>query len=406
MSKTFKTLFLAVSLLLAGFTIAGSLGVHASAGDKDGAYPQLGVYSEVLSKVKNEYVEEPNITNVTDGALHGLLEALDANSSYLTPAEYKQYMSVKEAKGNIGAVLSKRVGYAMVVSVIPGGPADKAGINNGDIIESVEGRSTHEISLAELRGMMSGEVGSNINVSVVRPRKAQPQKLTITRDVVKEPPVVSKMLSDQIGLIDVETLSAGKVQEIARQVVDAQNKGAKKIILDLRNCAVGDPNEGVALANLFLNHGSIGYVQGQKYPKQTFTADASKAITTLPLVVLVNRSTAGAAEVATSAILENARGDVVGDKTFGTGSIQKTITMQDGSALILSVAKYYTPSGKAIQDSAVTPNILVADSADDVVLPEEDAEPAPETEQPREKKNDDQLKRAIELLTKGNDKKA
>ena len=137
-------------------------------------------------------------------------------------------------------------------------------------------------------------------------------------------------------------------------------------MLDLRNSGGGDEDEGIATANLFLNHGTISYLQGQKYPKQTFNADPQKAVApSMPLVVLVNRGTAGPAEIVAAAIMENARGDVVGDKTFGSGSIQKVIEMQDGSALMLSVAKYYSPSGKALQDTAITPNILVADNTDD-----------------------------------------
>src|SRR5207302_7373712 len=146
----------------------------------------------------------------------------------------------------------------------------------------------------------------------------------------------------------------------------------KKILLDLRNCAEGDETEGVAAANLFLNHGMITYLQGQKFPREAFNADPAKAITTLPVAVLVNRGSSGAAEIVAAAILENARGDVVGDKTFGDGSVQKLIDLPDGSALILSIAKYYSPSGKAIQDTAITPNVLIADTDEDAPLPDDE----------------------------------
>jgi carboxyl-terminal processing protease len=171
------------------------------------------------------------------------------------------------------------------------------------------------------------------------------------------------------------------------------------LILDLRDCADGDESEGIATANLFLNHGTITYLQGQKYPRQAFSADPSKAITTLPLVVLVNKGTAGPAEVVAAAILDNARGDVVGDKTFGDGSVQKLIELPDGGALILSVAKYYSPEGKAIQDTAVTPNIVVADTSDDAVLPDEDENAAPaDIERKTPPQHDDQLDKAIQVL--------
>jgi carboxyl-terminal processing protease len=374
-------------------------GVHASS--NDGSYRQLQVYSEVLSRVQSEYVEEPNIPKVTDGALHGLVESLDSNSSYMSAEAYKAYKTRKnEAKGGIGAVISKRFGYADVVAVLPGSPAEKAGIEPTDIFESIEGQSTREMSLPEIRSLIAGTPGSNLNVAVVRARKAEPQKMVITRDIVTMPPVSDKMMDDQIGYIKVETLIKGKSQEIAAKVKSLEKSGAKKIILDLRNDAEGDENEGVAVANLFLNHGTITYLQGQRFPREAFNADPAKAITTLPVAVLVNKGTAGAAEVVAAAILENARGDVVGDKTFGDGSVQKTLDLPDGGALILSVAKYYSPSGKAIQDVAITPNVLVAD-VDDATAPDDDDSATPTTpEQDTKPKNtvDDQLKKAVEVL--------
>jgi len=403
MSKTTKLVLLGLSFLLATIAVAGGLGVKASTTNNDDSYRQIEVYSEVLSRIRTEYVEDPNVPAVTNGALHGLLESLDANSSYLDPSEYKDYKQRKnEGKAGIGATLSKRFGYAAIVSVVPGGPADKAGVDSGDIIEAIEGKSTREMSLAEIDGVLSGQPGSVVNVSVVRPRKAAPTKTALTREIVAEPAVTAKILDDNIGYIRVDDFPKGRAQEVAAKLKDLEKAGAKKIVLDLRNSGDGDENEGIATANLFLNHGTISYLQGQKYPKQTFNADPQKAIVpTLPLVVLVNHGTAGPAEIVASAIMENARGDVVGDKTFGSGSIQKVIEMQDGSALILSVAKYYSPNGKALQDTAVTPNIVVADNSDDLALPDDDdATPAEEKQEEQQRKNapDDQLKKAIDVL--------
>ncbi len=402
MSKTTKLIVLGLSFLLATLVVAGGLGVKANTNNDD-SYRQLGVYSEVLSRIRTEYVEEPNVPSVTNGALHGLLESLDANSSYLDPAEYKDYKQRKnEGKATIGATLSKRFGYAAVVSVIPGGPADKAGVDSGDIIEAIEGKSTRDMSLAEIDGILAGQPGSVINVSVVRPRKATPVKTAVTRDIVTDPAVSDKMLEDGIGYIKIDDFPKGRSQEVAAKLKALQKNGATKVVLDLRNSGSGDENEGIATANLFLNHGTISYLQGQTYPKQTFNADPQKAVAaTIPLVVLVNRGTAGPAEIVAAAIMENARGDVVGDKTFGSGSIQKVIELPDGAALMLSVAKYYSPSGKALQDTAITPNILVADSTDDFLVPDEDENAQPdEKQQEKEKKvaPDDQLKKAIDVL--------
>src|SRR5271169_2156173 len=399
MSMKIKAAILVSSFTVLLFVVVGSFGgVHASS--NDGSYRQMQVYSEVLSRVQSEYVEDPNIPKVTDGALHGLVESLDANSSYLTPEAYKAYKAHKsEAKGEIGATISKRFGYADVVSVLPGSPAEKAGIEDTDIFESIEGRSTRDMSLPEIRSLLSGTPGSTLNVAVVRARRAEPQKMVITRDIVSIPPVSDKMLEDGIGYVKVDALTKGKAQEIAGKIKSLEKSGAKKLVLDLRNTADGEESEGIAAANLFLNHGTITYLQGQNFPREAFNADPAKAVTTLPVAVLVNRGTAGAAEIVAAAILENARGDVVGDKTFGEGSVQQLMELPDGGALILSVKKYYTPSGKAIQDTAVTPNVLVADAADDSVGPdEEDTSATPDQEAKPKPSVDDQLNKAVEVL--------
>jgi carboxyl-terminal processing protease len=399
MSMKIKTAILLSSAAVLVFTLVGGInGVRASS--SDGAYRQLQVYSEVLSRVRSEYVVEPNIPEVTDGALHGLLESLDANSSYLTADEYKDYKAHKtEAKGEIGAVVSKRFGYASVIAVIPGSPADKAGLQDTDILEAIEGKSTREISLAEVHNLLSGQPGSNVTIAVVRARRSEPQKMVITRDLIAIPAVTDKIVEEGIGEIHVDAFTKGKSEEIALKVKALQKSGAKKLILDLRNCAEGEESEGIATANLFLNHGTITYLQGQKYPREAFNADPGKAVTSLPLVVLVNKGTAGPAEIVAAAVLENARGDVVGDKTFGDGSVQKVMELKDGSALILSVAKYYSPTGKAIQDNAVTPNVLAADVDEDAAVPDEDenAVPSDEVKKPTPQQ-DEQMDKAIQVL--------
>ena len=400
MSMKTKAAILVSSFAVLLFFVVGTMGgVHASS--NDGSYRQLQVYSEVLSRIRGEYVEEPNMPKVTDGALHGLLESLDSNSSYLSADAYKALKDHKnDGKAGIGAVVSKRFGYAAVVSVLPGSPAEKAGIEATDIFESIEGRSTREMSLPEIHNLMSGAAGSTLNVEVVRARRAEPQKISITRDIVSLPPVTDKMMEDGIGYIKTEALPKGRAQEIASKIKSLERAGAKKILLDLRNCAEGDENEGIAVANLFLNHGTITYLQGQKFPREAFNADPAKAVTSLPVAVLVNRSTSGPAEIVAAALLENARGDVVGDKTFGEGSVQKTLDLPDGGALILSVAKYYSPSGKAIQDTAITPNVLVADASDDAVVTDDDETATPASDEDTKPKStvDDQLNKAVEVL--------
>ncbi len=400
MSKKIQVIVLSSSMLIIALALVSGLGVHASSSSNaDSVYNHIEVYSEVLNRVRSEYVEEPNIGAVTSGALHGLLESLDADSSYLSPAEYKAFKQTKaEGKAGIGATVSKRFGYAAVVSVMPGGPADKAGINAGDILETVNGRSTHDMSLAAVKTELAGEPGSRLECVVIRTRKIEPQKITVVRELVNPPAVQEQMLADNVGYIKALALTRGKAQDIAARIKSLQAKGAKKLVLDLRNDSDGSEEEGVAVANLFLNKGLITTLQGQKYEKVAYNADPQKKITDLPLAVLVNRGTFGSAEIVAAAVLDNQRGDVVGDKTFGEGSVQKVIEVPDGSALILSVAKYYTPSGKAIQDTGITPNIQVAAGDDLAALTDDESDSTPDEPQKTQPKEDDQLRRAIDVL--------
>lgn len=389
----------AVVMLL---VIGGLLGKGAS----DGAYRQLAVYSEVLSRIRSDYVEEPDLKSVTTGALHGLLESLDPFSSYLSPEEYLQYQKRRSnGRGDLGLVLSKRFGYVAVISAIPGGPGAKAGLQYGDIIEAVNGSTTRDMSLEEVKTVVAGQPGSTVNLSVVRARRGEPQRITLKREVVTIPPVSARMVEPGIGYVKVDVLPRGKAREVASRIQGLITGGAKRLILDLRGTAEGEISEGIATANQFLDHGVISYLQGQKHPRETFTADPSQALVKFPVVVLVNRATAGAGEVVAAAILENARGDVVGEKTFGVGSVQRVIPLDDGAALILSVAKYYSPGGKAIQDHGVTPNVLMTDTEleEAAYLDEEAPERPPERTTPRD---DLMLQRAIEVLKNQAERKA
>jgi carboxyl-terminal processing protease len=371
-----------------GFALGefGLFGVHAG-GQEDGAYRQMGVYADVLKKVQSDYVTEPNIDDVTTGALHGLLESLDADSSYLTPTEYKIYKErPTTGVAQVGIVVSKRFGYATIVSVLPGSPADKEHLADGDIIESIAGQSTRELSLAVIRLMLEGKPGSALTLSVVRQRKADPDKVTLTR-AVTAPPALGEQQYENSTILYLKpgALTVARVDEIAAKLKAAGK--SRKVLLDLRDSSSGEAEQGLRLANFFVKQGTLAALEGQKFPRQSFTADAAKFLTDAPLAVLVNRGTYGAAELTASAIEDAKRGDVVGERTFGEASVQKTIELPDGSALLLTVAKYQSLDGKKIQDEAVTPTVVVGQTAE-----EEEEEQAPPA------KTDDPLNKAIELL--------
>ncbi len=380
------TIFAALGL---GFALGefGMFGVHAGA-EQDGAYRQMHVYAEVLKRIQSDYVTDPNINTVTTGALHGLLESLDADSSYLTPTEYKIYKDrPTTGVAQVGLIVSKRYGYATIVSVIPGSPADREHLADGDVIESIGDTSTRELSLAVIRLMLDGKAGSTVSLSVVRPRKPDPDKITLTRTIIA-PPALSEQQYENSSILYLKPgeLTAARVDEIAAKIKAAGK--TRKILLDLRDDSEGDADQGIRLANFFINQGTLAVLEGQKFPRQTFSADPSKFLTSAPIAVLINRGTYGAAELAADAIEDAKRGDVVGERTFGEGSVQKTIELPDGSALLLTVAKYEGPDGKKIQDEAVAPTVLVGQNNDDEIDPDN----------PQPKQGDDVLNKALALL--------
>lgn len=404
MPKISKILLLAVSVVLVVTVFLGvnSNGVSAASEPQDGAYRQINVYSEVLRHIQTDYVEQPNIALVTNGALRGLLESLDADSSYLTPEDYKAYKADKGGNAQVGINVSKRYGYASVVSVIPGSPADKANISDGDIIEAIGPADTRDISLAMIQLLLEGQPGTELTLSVVRPRKSAPDKIVLTRVMPSLPPVGETMYENSsILYLKPGILDHDHVQQIEVKLKSMPKAGNKKVLLDLRDVAAGDMTEATRLANFFLKDGTIAMLEGQKVQKQTFTADASKSInTTAPVVVLVNRGTAGPAELVAAALLDNKRADLVGEKTFGEGAQQKTFELPDGAALILSVAKYESPSGKKLQDDGVTPGVLVASSFDQAAGVDDDATPTESQASPAKPSVtvDEQLSKALALL--------
>jgi carboxyl-terminal processing protease len=363
---------------------------------------------EVLSRIQNDYVDEPSIKNAVNGAIRGLLENVDPYAGYLSPQDvafYKAYSPYKTP--GIGAVLAKRFGYPIMVSVIPGGPAANAKLGAGDMIESIDGVTTREMNLVQVNGLLANPPGKTVALSIIKRRKTEPETITLNREVVQPPPVEAKMLESNIAYVKIPYLAPGKAQDARKQLDALLKKGATNIILDLRYTAGGEEAEAVELANLFLDSGTIGYIQGQKFDKKLLQAVPKDALTKAPLAVLVNQGTGGPAEIVAGAIADNHRGQLVGVKTFGTGSVQKLMPLENGSALLLSVAKYFTPSGKEIQQaeiqlSGIKPTIEVFDAADEIVDPNADDElevqpPAPKKEQPAAEE-DRQLKKAIEFL--------
>lgn len=369
---------------------------------QDDTLKHIGVFSEVVGYIEKQYVEEPDMKSVTMGALDGMLESIDPFASYLTPDQYREYVKTKDAKrADVGLVLAKRYGTLVVVDAIPGSPAAKAGFTTSDMIESIKGVATRDMPLAYAYMLLQGDAGSDVDLSVVRVRHPEPETVKLTRSVSSPLPVETKVLANGVGYINVNSLSPAHVKEAADAIKQLQRDGAKKLLVDLRYCGVGAPEDGIAFANLFLKSGRITYLKGQKVSEQDFNADPAKDITDLPVAVLVNRGTADGAEVAAAALQGNKRAQLVGERTYGDAGQRKALAMDDGSAIILTVAKYYSSDDKAIQDTAVTPGTVVADAEPQVEYDENgDVVPsaAPENTQPKKLEDDPVVKKALEVL--------
>ena len=397
MNTRFKYVVVSTSSCLVVLLLVGAMrGRSASPED---TYRHLAVYTEVLSRIKSDYVEEPDMKSVTVGAINGMLESIDPYASYLNADQYKQWLKSKDQKkADVGLVLSKKFGYVGIVDAIPGSPAAKAGLSTTDVLETINGVATRDMPLAFAQLLLKGDSGSTVELGVLRFRKPEPQKLTLTRALIQYPSVTAKMAADQVGVIQAASLEGNDVKEIAAKIEELQKQGAKRLVLDLRHCSTGTPEEGVEVANMFLDKGLITYTQGQKSPRQDVNAVPAKDLTKLPLAVITNRGTAGGCEVAAAALLDDKRAEVVGERTYGDASIRKVVTLDDGSAVILSVAKYYSPTGKAIQDTGVTPSVAVVEQEP----PSVDDDGNPQTVEPQQQPTEDLLlKKAIEVVTKG-----
>jgi carboxyl-terminal processing protease len=403
MNRTARIAIIAISIAV--FCYAG-LGHVLGQTREERAYKSLTVYGEVVQKIQQDYVDEPNMHLVTAGALHGLLESLDPESSYLTPREFTEYKQKNASSnpGDTGLTLSKRFGYIIVISVLPESPAEKAGIVSGDIFESVAGFTTREMSVGQAMNLLRGQPGTGVKVGVIRRGKNDPDNLDIVREKLAPAKIVTQKTDPDILALRLTTLDAGRAEEVKARLLDAEKQGVHKVVLDLRDCGRGPVSEGLAMARLFVPNGNLTTLKGQTVSTQTFAAEPNKVVWKGPVSVLIDGSTSGAAEVLASAIGGTRRGDVVGERSFGLASEQKLISIDDGSALILTVANYYNADGKSILEEGVVPTEVVRqetvaadDGAEDDDSGSDQAVQTPA--QPRPLSPEDAVyKKAIELL--------
>lgn len=364
MGSRLKLSVICSSCLISILLVVGA--VLGKSEQQEGAYRPLAVYTEILARIKSDYVEEPDIAKVTQGALHGLVEYLDSASSYLSKEQFDAYQeALRNSDGGSGLasgmVVRKQGAYTSILSVVPGSPADKAGIRADDLLDAIDDVSTRVMPPAYLQAMLSGAAGTEVKV-MVRPASdyESPVEHTLARTDPSLPEITSRMLEDRIGYVDADFMSDSHIGQVSSAIRRLEAEGAEKLILDLRGNAMGSPDAGIALADLLLDGGTIAKLDGQNYSEKAFNASADSAVTELPVVVIVDRPTSGGAEIVAAAIQQNDRGDVVGEETSGLAAVQETISLDDGAALILSVANYYGPDGEVIHNEGIEPDRAVS----------------------------------------------
>jgi len=385
--KTKYTVLLISSVVIIYAIIGGMMG---RASTQNNSYQQLSIFMEVINRIQNDYVDETSMTDALAGAIRGMVERVDPNGGYLSPESVRFYEDFDPQEiASIGVTLAKKFDYPMIVSAVPGGPAADAGFGTGDTIEAIGGESLREHNLVEVHQLLAGPPDSKVQLSIIRRRQPAPEVVTLARAVVGAPAIEARLLEQDVGYLKIPVLAPGKALEAKKKLEYLTGEGASHIVLDLRNTAGGIAKEAFELASLFVGSGTLGYLEGQTVEDEIFTATSGSAIFSLPLVVLINQGTADAAEMAAAAIAENNRAELVGLKTFGRGSVQRLLPLEGGWALLLSVANYYTPKGREIQQEGIYPTVEVTEAVavDPLATPTELSNEA-----------DRQLDRAIEIL--------
>lgn len=355
-----------LAVLGLGFVL-GAAAPQSYAQKKDGdPYKRLDIFAQVLSVVERNYVESTNRTAMIDGAIHGMIRALDPHSSYMSAEERAEFERRTDGKFvGIGVEIGIRDDELRVITAFYGGPAQKAGIESGDVILAIDGRDVSTMSLDELFASLRGAPQSSVKLTIRRAEKLALKTFTLKRAVVALDLVQSQILPDDIGYVGLKSFGNGaadKVREAIERLNSYTASGLKGLVLDLRKNPGGFLNEGVALANLFIEKGNIVTTRGRDGVLiKSYDASRSRHAFDVPLAVLIDEGTASAAEIVAGALQDHRRAIVVGQTSFGKASIQNLFQLSDGATLKLTIGRYFTPSGHCIQARGITPDVEVED---------------------------------------------
>ena len=357
-NRWWKGTVVAGILVLLVFTGGVQRGVTAI----EDTYEKLKVFTEILSLIQSNYVDEVNSKDLIYGAVKGMLDTLDPHSSFLSPEAFKEMqVETQGLFGGLGIEITVKDRMLTVVAPIEGTPADRAGIQSGDRIFKIEGQVTKDLTLMDAVRRLRGPKGSKVTISILREGKTEPFDVTLVREVIEVHSVRNKDLGDGIYYVRIASFQERTGKDLDRALEQAQKLNSVALILDLRNDPGGLLNQAVAVSDMFLEKGQlIVYTKGrQKNQDLSFTSEHAGNFPNLPIVVLVNGGSASASEIVAGALQDWKRAVILGTKTFGKGSVQTVIPLSDGSGLRLTTAKYFTPKGRSIHGSGIVPDIVV-----------------------------------------------
>lgn len=358
--------FLLGLALGAGMTIYSSVfaGNEKSAAASSLPLEDLRAFTEVFGRVKSDYVESVEDKELLEHAIKGMLSGLDPHSSYLNAEEFKEMRIGTDGKfGGLGIEVSMENGFVKVISPIDDTPAERAGIKAGDVIVRLDDTPVKGMTLNEAVKIMRGEPGTDILLTVVREGAEGPLKITITRDIIRIKSVRGRTLDPGYGYIRISQFQSATGTSMRKQLSELKKENGGKLkglVLDLRNNPGGVLNASVSVADAFVSKGKIVYTEGRvKDSLLTFNASPNDLLKGAPIVVLVNGGSASASEIVAGALQDHHRAIIMGTKTFGKGSVQTIMPMNNGAALKITTARYFTPSGRSIQAEGIEPDIEV-----------------------------------------------
>jgi carboxyl-terminal processing protease len=357
MTSRTRAFVLAISVPVIAFTAIG--GYLGQALAKDDTYQHLRVFQDVVSLVLNNYVEQVDVSDAMKGAMKGLADGLDPESAYLTPALALTVDTPTPANtAEVGLDLARQY-YLRVVSVRDGSPAARAGLRSGDFIRAIDSRPTRDMSAYEGARLLGGAAGSTVKLLVIRGNAADPHEVEVTRERLAGPSILTRMADASTGYIRVLEFSKDSPARL-KQGIDALAKTkATRYVIDVRSTSRGDLDDGVAAARLFVKSGTLAIRQSKGDLREPIAAQAGDGAVTLPVVLLVNQGTAGAAEVFAAALEDNDRADLVGEPTIGKAARQRLVKLPDGSALLVTHLRYLTPGGEVIHEKGLQPDEAV-----------------------------------------------